>query len=116
MVCLVSCSAVQRVPVLWVTGRRHATNSNSLPFFHLILFAGMLWTVCDTFADTTAAPKAVETPGKKKPPSSPLGPGRPSLRSMWPTMLFELRSLAVDFRPEVQTIRVTINIFCSFVS
>ncbi|CAM9312609.1 unnamed protein product, partial [Laminaria digitata] len=67
---------------------------------------GMLWTVCDTFADTTAAPKAVGNPGNKMPPSPPLDPGRPSLRSMWPTMLFELRSLAVDFRPELRNCAV----------
>lgn len=95
-----SCSVV-RCSCSVGDGQATCDNSNLLPFFRLVLCAGMLWTVCDTFADTTAAPKAVGNPGNKMSPSPLLDPGRPSLRSMWPTMLFELRSLAVDFRPEV---------------
>ncbi|CAM9468256.1 unnamed protein product, partial [Ectocarpus sp. 8 AP-2014] len=100
---------------------------------------GMLWTVCDTFADATASgnPAAPAAPGGNTdvlPPSGntvPAGGGkdvlpppalsgpssassgrksssssadkaRPSLRSLWPTMLFQLRSLSVDFRPELR--------------
>lgn len=82
---------------------------------------GMLWTVCDTFADATAtSPGGSPRPGKQKegclpssrPPSPSLGvdkapvPVRPSLHSMWPTMLLQLRSLAVDFRPELRNCAV----------
>lgn len=83
---------------------------------------GMLWTVCDTFADdaTTAttnpeggspSPGKAESSPSSPPPSPPslvvkAPPARPSLHSMWPTMLFQLRSLAVDFRPELRNCAV----------
>ncbi|CAN0569825.1 unnamed protein product, partial [Ectocarpus sp. 12 AP-2014] len=103
---------------------------------------GMLWTVCDTFADATAsgntAPAApggnkgvlppggnIVPTGRRKdvlPPPALSGPSssssghksssssaqkaRPSLRSLWPTMLFQLRSLSVDFRPELRNCAV----------
>ncbi|CAN0267927.1 unnamed protein product, partial [Ectocarpus fasciculatus] len=38
--------------------------------------------------------------------SSSARKARPSLHSMWPTMLFQLRSLAVDFRPELRNCAV----------
>lgn len=59
----------------------------------------MLWTVCDAFADATS--HHVGHQGTDKAVSPPIQDDRPALHSMWPTMLFELRSLAVDFRPEV---------------
>lgn len=79
----------------------------------------MLWSVCDTFADATVHASGVET-GKSDLSSATSGAvakatvvgkgvddgeeeARPSLRSMWPAMLFELQSLAVDFRPEVRS-------------
>ncbi|CAM9634277.1 unnamed protein product, partial [Ectocarpus sp. 13 AM-2016] len=103
---------------------------------------GMLWTVCDTFADATASGNpALAAPGSNKdvsppggnivptgggkdvlPPPALSGPSssssghksssssaqkaRPSLRSLWPTMLFQLRSLSVDFRPELRNCAV----------
>lgn len=59
---------------------------------------GMLWTVCDTFADATSNHG---DQGTGKAVSPPIQENRPALHSIWPTMLFELRRLAVDFRPEV---------------
>ncbi|CAN0471087.1 unnamed protein product, partial [Ectocarpus sp. 8 AP-2014] len=70
---------------------------------------GMLWTVCDTFADATASgnPAAPAAPGGNKDILPPSGnTARPSLRSLWPTMLFQLRSLSVDFRPELRNCAV----------
>lgn len=79
---------------------------------------GMLWTVCDTFADATAAsPGGSPRSGRQEegrsrsshhppPTSSVAAKARPSLHSMWPTMLFQLRSLAVDFRPELRNCAV----------
>ncbi|CAN0430973.1 unnamed protein product, partial [Ectocarpus fasciculatus] len=92
---------------------------------------GMLWTVCDTFADATATasgknpvpaagdddkdvppppPPALSGPSSsssaRKYSSSSARKARPSLHSMWPTMLFQLRSLAVDFRPELRNCAV----------
>lgn len=54
--------------------------------------------MCDTFADANAD-------GNPGTGSSGDVQGRPSLHSVWPTMLFELRSLAADFRPEVRSRR-----------
>lgn len=87
---------------------------------------GMLWTVCDTFADdgtsSTAGagpgeppprpspppppPSSSPSPSSSSPPSAAAEPARSSLRSMWPTMLFQLRRLAVDFRPELRNCAV----------
>ena len=85
---------------------------------------GMLWTVCDTFADDTSwvgpgepSPPPPPPANEDRPPasssssSSPSSaaaaePARSSLRSMWPTMLFQLRKLAVDFRPELRNCAV----------
>lgn len=64
-----------------------------------IVDVGMLWTVCDTFSDATS--KHVVGQGTDRAVSPSIHEDRPALHSMWPTMLFELRSLAVDFRPEV---------------
>lgn len=63
---------------------------------------GMLWSVCDTLTDE-GAPAGSNVNRT----SSPGGTGgtsendRASLHSMWPAMLWELRSLSIDFRPEV---------------
>ncbi len=86
---------------------------------------GMLWTVCDTFADATdatASPPAEgsgsgsgsgssspgeEQDGRCSPAAAAAAePVRSSLHSMWPTMLFQLRRLAVDFRPELRNCAV----------
>lgn len=68
---------------------------------------GMLWTVCDTFADDTSSAGPGETP--PPPPSAPPAaakPARSPIHSLWPTMLFQLRRLAVDFRPELRNCAV----------
>lgn len=72
----------------------------------------MLWSVCDTFADGTAEASSSSVESRRKPERSSLGlggaaqPARPSLHSMWPAMLSELRSLALDFRPEVMLLLI----------
>ena len=68
----------------------------------------MLWTVCDTFADAT--PNLVTSEGTRNDnddddddDDTPANhEDRHSLQSLWASMLLELRSLAVDFRPEVR--------------
>lgn len=79
----------------------------------------MLWSVCDTFADATVHAPDAETRGKLERSSAASragrrvvtepGDARLSLHAIWPAMLFELRSLAVDFRPEVMRASIPRN-------
>lgn len=70
----------------------------------------MLWSVCDSFADEGVKPQGTSSSSSLSSSSASHAQEHPFLHSMWPAMLFELRSISIDFRPEVTTAAIICKI------